>query len=112
MYGYSNQIGCVSVEAVCFNEDIEFSFFAIGEKVNFESFRLTEGVNVSGLTLTGKTCLKMFMLTEQPIITAYLICTINKESYLKVNPDYVWLTPDMLSSGEFDIISNVNWNIV
>ena len=45
-------------------------------------------------------------------ISCSLICTINKSAYLHVNPNYVWLTPDMLSSGEFDIISNVNWNIV
>lgn len=46
------------------------------------------------------------------IVTCSLICTISKSAYLNVNPDYVWLTPDMLSSGEFDIITNVSWNIV
>lgn len=40
-----------------------------------------------------------------------LVCTANKVSYLRVEPEYVWLTPDMLS-GEFDVVSNVSWNIV
>lgn len=39
-----------------------------------------------------------------------LVCTSNMSLYLTVRPDVVWLTPDMLS-GEFDIISNVNWEI-
>ena len=51
-------------------------------------------------------------LYDDIIVRCSLICTINKSAYLNVNPDYVWLTPDMLSSGEFDIISNIKWNIV
>lgn len=39
-----------------------------------------------------------------------LVCSVNKEEYLSVVPDVVWLTPDMLS-GEFDIYSNVVWKI-
>lgn len=39
-----------------------------------------------------------------------LICTTSKDSFLHVDPDYVWLTPEMLS-GEFDIYSNVSWRI-
>lgn len=49
---------------------------------------------------------------KKVFVTCSLICTINKTPHLNVNPDYVWLTPEMLSSGEFDIISNVSWNIV
>lgn len=41
---------------------------------------------------------------------ASLVCSINKDAYLRVVPDIVWLTPDMLT-GEFDIYSNVIWNI-
>lgn len=39
-----------------------------------------------------------------------LVCSIGKDAYLRVNPDVVWLTQDMLS-GEFDIYSNVVWKI-
>lgn len=39
-----------------------------------------------------------------------LVCSVNKDAYLRVVPDVVWLTPDMLS-GEFDIYSNVVWKI-
>ena len=41
---------------------------------------------------------------------ASLVCSTNKDAYLRVVPDVVWLTPDMLS-GEFDIYSNVVWRI-
>lgn len=41
---------------------------------------------------------------------ASLVCSVNKDAYLNVVPDVVWLTPDMLS-GEFDIYSNMAWRI-
>lgn len=45
------------------------------------------------------------------VVTCSIICSINDISFLRVQPDYVWLTPDILSSSEFEIISNVNWII-
>lgn len=45
-------------------------------------------------------------------ITGYvsLVCSVNKDAYLRVSTDVVWLTPEMLSE-EFDIYSNVVWKI-
>lgn len=91
MYGCSDNIkGCLSVAAN-----------RVGRRICIYASVLDKGVKVS-VKPVGKNI----------IVTCSLICTINKSAYLNVNPDYVWLTPDMLSSGEFDIISNVNWNIV
>lgn len=42
--------------------------------------------------------------------TCSLICTVGDNKYVFVSPDYVWLTPEMLS-GEFDIMSNTDWII-
>ena len=42
--------------------------------------------------------------------SATLVCSVNKDAYLRVSPDVVWLTPDMIG-GEFDIYSNVVWKI-
>lgn len=39
-----------------------------------------------------------------------LVCTVNRDAYLRVSTDVLWLTPEMLSE-HFDIYSNVNWNI-
>lgn len=39
-----------------------------------------------------------------------LVCSVNKDAYLRVVPDVVWLTPEMIG-GEFDIYSNVVWRI-
>lgn len=44
--------------------------------------------------------------------SAHLVCSTNKSAYLNVAPDHVWLTPDMLSSAEFEITANVSWTIV
>ena len=45
-------------------------------------------------------------------VSVHQVCSLNQSAYLNAIPDTLWLTPDMLASGEFDIISNVNWNIV
>lgn len=38
------------------------------------------------------------------------VCTLNKDAYLRVSTEVLWLTPDMLGE-EFDIYSNVDWRI-
>lgn len=50
-------------------------------------------------------------LDEKINVSCSIVCSINTDSFLRVNPDYVWLTSDILSSSEFKIISNVNWFI-
>ena len=91
MYGCGDNIkGCLSVSA-----------YKVGDTFKVEANPINKELNISARPIGKKI-----------IVTCSLICTINKSAYLNVNPDYVWLAPDMLSSGEFDIISNVNWNIV
>lgn len=45
-------------------------------------------------------------------LTGYisLVCTTNRDAYLEISTDVLWLTPDMLGE-EFDIYSNVSWKI-
>jgi hypothetical protein len=42
--------------------------------------------------------------------SALLICSVNDNYFLYVEPDVVWITEGMLS-GEFEIVSNVSWKI-
>lgn len=91
MYGCSDNLkGCLSVSAN-----------RIDKKISVDANILNESLNVVAKPIGKKI-----------IVTCSLICTINRTAYLNVNPNYIWLTPDMLSSGEFDIISNISWNIV
>ena len=39
-----------------------------------------------------------------------LVCTVNRDSYLNISTNELWLTPEMLSE-EFEIYSNANWKI-
>lgn len=50
-------------------------------------------------------------LDEKVNVSCSIVCSINTDSFLRVNPDVLWLTPDMLASSEFNIVSNVNWVI-
>ena len=110
--GCNNLKGCLSVSAykiggnlyVVANKnysDVKVIANKIGDTFKVEAYPINKELNLSVRPIGKKV-----------IVACSLICTINKSAYLNVDPDYVWLTPDMLSSGEFDIISNVNWNIV
>lgn len=113
MYGCGDNIkGCLSVSAykvggnpyVIANKnysDVKVIANKIGDTFKVEANPRNKELNLSVRPIGKKV-----------IVACSLVCTINKSAYLNVNPDYVWLTPDMLSSGEFDIISNVDWNIV
>ena len=39
------------------------------------------------------------------------VCPLTTAPYIEVSPNTIWLTPENLYSGDFDIISNVNWLI-
>ena len=82
-------MGCLSVSASRIGKPIRCEAEILNERLNISASRLGERLNVS----------------------AHFVCTINNSAFLNVVPDVVWLTPDMLASADFDIISNVNWVI-
>ena len=92
MYGCDHSLGCLSVSAwrVVGGLKVTASRADMIEK---------DGIEVSAWRVVGG--LK---------VTAGIICSVNKDAYLRVVPDVVWLTPDMIG-GEFDIYSNVIWKI-
>lgn len=93
MYGCNHSIGCLSVSA-----------WRADSGLNVTASRADslkeEGIEVSACRIGGG--LK---------VTAGIICSVNKDAYLRVVPDVVWLSPDELAYGEFDIYSNVVWKI-
>lgn len=113
MYRCSDNIkGCLSVSAY----KVGGNLYVIANK-NYSDVRIIANRIGNTFKVEANPINKELNLSVRPIgkkilVTCSLICTINKSAYLNVNPDYVWLTPDMLASGEFEIISNVNWNIV
>lgn len=43
-------------------------------------------------------------------VTAGIVCTVNRDAYLRVVPDVVWLDSSTVG-GEFEIYSNIIWII-
>lgn len=107
-----NLKGCLSVSAY----KVGGNLYVIANKnysdVKVIANKISDTFKVEANPINKELKLSVRPIGKKVIVACSLICTINKSAYLNVNPDYVWLTPDMLSSGEFDIISNVNWNIV
>lgn len=107
-----NLNSCLSVSAYRIGGGIEISSSNSCKEIDVTARRIGDILNVSSSVVGSNIEVAAKPTGHNLVVTCSLICTINKSLYLNVNPDYVWLTPDMLSSGEFDIISNVDWNIV
>lgn len=96
-----NRIGnWLNVNSSRLTDALVVSAFKISESIEAVANRIGDDLSASAGILSG-----------QLRVTCSLVCTVEKKFYLDVVPDYVWLSPDMLS-GEFDIISNARWEIV
>lgn len=71
---------------------------------------LLSGIECSASVLNLPLNVSVIDVTPRLKVHGSLVCSVGGGTYLRVSPDYVWLTPDMLS-GEFDIFSNVSWKI-
>lgn len=92
MHRCCNQLkeGCLSVKVTQIRDPVIASVQDVGEHIQ---------------------C-KIADAAEHLQVCCSLVCGINTtDKYLNVAPTVVWLTPDMLE-GEFDIYSNVDWNII
>ena len=111
MYGCDNHIGCLSVSANRIGNglSVETSNLTIG--LYASAYKIRESIKVTANRIGEELSASANRLGDKLRITCSLVCTVEKNFYLDVIPDYVWLSPDMLS-GEFDIISNTRWEIV
>lgn len=88
MYGCDCHIGCLSGEVK-----------RIGSELNGFVTRACSELagNVNCVSQGLKGCVSF-------------VCKLNKDAYLRVSTEILWLTPDMLGEN-FDIYSNVDWKI-
>lgn len=89
MYGCNRHIECISVTA-----------YEIGATPKASVECLDSPVFVSVKPINDK--IK---------VSCSVICSINMTPFVMVNPTYIWLTPEMLASDDFDITSNTSWTI-
>lgn len=89
MYGCGRHIECVSVTAYEVGAILKSSVECLDSPVFVYAKPINDKIKVS----------------------CSVVCSINMTPIVIVNPTYIWLTPEMLASGEFDIISNTNWVI-
>lgn len=79
---------------------LQISAHRVGESLKMTASRYGDALQISAQR-TG----------ERLMITASLVCNVSEVSRLEVSPSTIWLTPENLYSGDFDIVSNVNWLI-
>ena len=78
--------------------------------MNLPGFSVLSGIECSASVLNLPLNVSVIDVTPRLKVHGSIVCSVGGGTYLRVSPDYVWLTPDMLS-GEFDIFSNVSWKI-
>ena len=71
---------------------------------------LLSGIECSASVLNTPLKVSVMDVTPKLKVSGHLVCSVNKDAYLRVSTDVLLLTPDMLSE-EFDIYSNVVWKI-
>lgn len=91
-------MGCLEVKATLMNLPLVVGFSVLS------------GIECSASVLNPPLNISVMDVTPKLKVSGHLVCSVVGESYLRVIPDVVWLTPDMIS-GEFDIFSNVSWKI-
>lgn len=111
MYRGNDNIGCLSVSAYRIGGSLNVESCKINADIDVSAKRIGVNLNIVASGIDSKPIITCNPIGKKLVVTCSLVCTVNKTAYLDVKPDYVWLTPDMLSSAEFDIISNTDWII-
>ena len=88
MYRCSYNVGCLSASVHRVGKGLSASVHRVGKGLSASVHRVGKGL----------------------IVNCSIVCTVGR-AYLYVDPNVLWLTPEMLSDATFDITSNVSWNI-
>lgn len=97
----NNKSGCFDVSAMRIGEDLRIDTENLCKKLSISASRIGGCIEALAERIGG--CL---------VITAGLVCSVETTNpYLRTDKSVIWLTPDMLSSDKFNIISNVDWKI-
>lgn len=92
------------------------------ECINVTARRIWDGFSISAINQSKELeivadkanesiVLKALFIKSSFNVVCSIVCSINKSWYLNVNPNVIWLTPEELASANFDIHSNVTWEI-
>ena len=91
-------MSCLNVKVTLLNLPVAVGISLIG------------GIECSTQVLNKPLNINVADITPALKVYSHLVCTVGSGNYLSVYPNYLWLTPDMLSE-EFDIYSNGVWKI-
>ena len=93
-------MGCLNVEVKCLNVPISVGIFKL-KSIEADAYKSTKDLFATS-----------YKATRDLIVYCGLVCSsVSGEHYLRVEPNTLWLTPDAFNGVDFDIYSNVIWNI-
>lgn len=82
----------------------------IGGCLSVSASRIGSGLKVTACRAGAQASVSASRIGSGLRVTAGIVCTVNRDAYLHVAPDVVWLDSSTVG-GEFEIYSNVVWRI-
>ena len=77
--------------------------------INVSVQRIGKNLNISTNKISESPIISVEDITERFTVDCSILCDIISMLYLYVNPDILWINETNIS--QFDIISNVKWEI-
>lgn len=103
-------MSCISGNIKLISLSVAASVSIVGQSVSAEIKKATEGLKLACTSIGNHPTLECNALKSELTLNISQICEINKGSYIKVDKDVVWVTPDIWE--QIMIQSNVSWEIV
>ena len=111
MYRCDDNIGgCLSVAASRVGSGLRVTACRAGAQVSVAASRIGSGLRVTACRAGAQVSVAASRIGSGLRVTAGIVCTVNRDAYLRIAPDVVWLDSSTVG-GEFEIYSNVVWRI-
>lgn len=102
MYGYNDNLnGCLQISSKGLGGCLDVSVGRIGDGINAIAERIGEGIGFSVMRIGGGLS-----------VACSIVCNVNTSNYVRVEPQYLWLTPANDFTDDVDVISNVVWDVI
>lgn len=103
-------MSCISGNIKLISLSVAASVSIVGQSVNADVTKATEGLKLACTQIGEHPTLECNALKSELTLNISQICQVNKGSYIKVDKDVVWVTPDVWE--QIQVMSNVDWEII
>lgn len=102
---------CIDIEVKRVGNALSFGLYKLGEDIGFNAARIDNAFSFNSVR-EGRLLAFGMKRNGKPVeFRCGLVCSANMSSYLKVEPEAIWLLPSNDFSQDVVIYANVIWRI-